>query len=326
MAHSAVPICAKCGTEYIPTRGGWHTPPYKVHKVHEGYVPSPSGILCNACYQKITRVRSMPLRSIRLLIARVYVCAQALKKRARHPDDEQKSPSLAPALRSAASASAAASAAASAELDVHSSATGRSPPTTATLDAMLRTASASPPAVMDIDAGAGAGNSSTNAAHSLPMPMALVDGGAPCTDHPSPAAHQTAADVLRHHFAEDGPITTVSAPRGQDMTVARLPRPVIGSADASPSTLRERNLLMEMICTALSSPANATASDQQRHAIEQIVSMTKRHNRQFEQLLERLGRANLNRFTEDDILELMHFAKSVCFSPSRSQSLFVHLV
>jgi hypothetical protein len=193
--------------------------------------------------------------------------------------------------------------------------TGRPPPTTAALETMLRAARASPPAAMDIDAGAGAGNASASGAPSLPMPMALVDGGGPCTDHPSPAAHQTAADVLRHHFAEDGPITTVSAPHGRDMTVARLPRPSIGSADASPSTLRERNLLMEMICTALSSPANATAADQQRHAIEQIVSMTKRHNRQFEQLLERLGRSNLNRFTEDDILELMHFAKSVRASP-----------
>ena len=57
MAHSAVPVCAKCGTEYIQTRGGWHTPPYKVHKVHEGYVTSRYGIMCDACYKKITRVR-----------------------------------------------------------------------------------------------------------------------------------------------------------------------------------------------------------------------------------------------------------------------------
>ena len=74
MAHSAVPICAKCGTEYIPTRGGWHTPPYKVHKVHEGYVTSRDGILCDACYKKITRVRSRPFDAIRVLSARVHVC------------------------------------------------------------------------------------------------------------------------------------------------------------------------------------------------------------------------------------------------------------
>jgi hypothetical protein len=64
MAHSDVPVCATCGTEHIPTRGGWQTHPYKVHKAHEAYVTSPSGILCNACYQKITRVRSMPLQSL----------------------------------------------------------------------------------------------------------------------------------------------------------------------------------------------------------------------------------------------------------------------
>jgi hypothetical protein len=244
----------------------------------------------------------------------VHVCAQAIKKRAREHDDEQKSPALPPALRSAASSASAAASADTHSFGAHEPVTGRPPPTTAALETMLRAAAASPPSAMDIDAGAGADKLN---ASDIPtaQPMALVDSGGPCADHPSPAAHQTAADVLRHHFAEDGSITTVSAPHGQDMTIARLPRPVIGSADASASTLRERNLLMEMICTALSSPANATAADQQRHTIEQIVSMTKRHNRQFEQLLERLGRSNLNRFTEDDILELMHFAKSVRASP-----------
>jgi hypothetical protein len=74
MAHSDKHLCAKCGTEYKPTRGGWHTPPYKVHKVHDAYVTFRSDILCDACYKKITRVRSRPLRSNRGLSARVHVC------------------------------------------------------------------------------------------------------------------------------------------------------------------------------------------------------------------------------------------------------------
>jgi hypothetical protein len=73
MQGSARLYCAGkgCGVRYELTRGGWHTNPYIVHKSYKDYVTGSSTILCDACYKKITRVRS--LRSILVLSASVLL-------------------------------------------------------------------------------------------------------------------------------------------------------------------------------------------------------------------------------------------------------------
>ena len=263
-------------------------------------------------------------RSHGYVLSRFNLVLQALKKRAREPDDEKKSPSLPPALRlTAASASAAAaSAAAAAELDAHAQVTGRPPPTTAALEAMLRAARASPPAAMDIDSGqhgsvdskhsasssrsaqrassvsthgvvpmdtgdSGAAGRATNTATSASSAAASASTAAaapllqmpklesgPCLDHPSPAAHHSAAAVLRHHFKEDGPIATIPAARGHDVTVARLPIPTVGSADAKPSTVRARSALTERVIGAIAVPPSSLADEAKRHVDKQLQSLS----------------------------------------------------
>ena len=289
------------------------------------------------------------------LCACVTVRAQAIKKRAREPDDEEKSPSLPPALRFAASATASA-AAASSELDAHAPVTGRPPPTSVALEAMLRAARVSPPAAMDIDSGQQGSVDSKHSASSVRtaqrvstvhthgvVPMDTGDSGgagrdsnaaasassaavsmsnvaaaaaapllqmpklepAPCRDHPSPAAHHSAAAVLRHHFKEDGPIATIPAARGHDVTVARLPIPTIGSADAKPSTVRARSALTEQVIGTIAAPPSL-AGEAKRHVDKQLQSLIKREPKSFEKALDEVsGVQGRRHFTDDEMLELV---------------------
>ena len=278
---------------------------------------------------------------------------QALKKRAHDPDDEEKSPSLPPALRITASATDSA-AAASYEFDAHAPVTGRPPPTTVALEAMLRAARASPPAAMDIDSGqqgsvdskhsssssrsaqrassvstygvvpmdtgdSGAAGRATNTATSASSAAASASTAAaapllqmpklesgPCLNHPSPAAHHSAAAVLRHHFKEDGPIATIPAARGHDVTVARLSIPTVGSADAKPSTVRARSALTEQVIGAIAVPPSSLADEAKRHVDKQLQSLIKREPESFEKALDEVsGVQGRRHFTDDEMLELV---------------------
>jgi hypothetical protein len=128
----------------------------------------------------------------------------------------------------------------------------------------------------------------------------------PCPDHPSPAAHHSAAAVLRHHFKEDGPIATIPAARGHDVTVARLPVPMIGSADAKPSTVRARSALTEQVIGAIAAPPSSLADEAKRHVDKQLQSLIKREPESFEKALDEVsGVQGRRHFTDDEMLELV---------------------
>jgi hypothetical protein len=128
----------------------------------------------------------------------------------------------------------------------------------------------------------------------------------PCPDHPSPDAHHSAAAVLRHHFKEDGPIATIPAARGHDVTVARLPIPAIGSADAKPSTVRARSALTEQVIGTIAAPPSSLADEAKRHVEKQLQSLIKREPESFEKALDEVsGVQGRRHFTDDEMLELV---------------------
>jgi len=69
-----------------------------------------------------------------------------------------------------------------------------------------------------------------------------------------------------------------------------VPRPRIGSADASDRTLRHRSHLIEQITTAISVPQAAIGSpDEQRHVRAQLVHTVKRSRDTYEAVVRKAG-------------------------------------
>jgi hypothetical protein len=145
----------------------------------------------------------------------------------------------------------------------------------------------------------------TAAAAAPLLQMPKLESG-PCPDHPSPAAHHSAAAVLRHHFKEDGPIATIPAARGRDVTVARLPIPTVGSADAKPSTVRARSALTEQVIGTIAAPPSSLADEAKRHVDKQLQSLIKREPESFEKAMDEVsGVQGRRHFTDDEMLELV---------------------
>ena len=77
---------------------------------------------------------------------------------------------------------------------------------------------------------------------------------------------------------------------GQPLRVMLVPRPRIGSADASDRTLRHRSHLIEQITTAISVPQAAIGSpDEQRHVRAQLVHTVKRSRDTYEAVVRKAG-------------------------------------
>jgi hypothetical protein len=123
---------------------------------------------------------------------------------------------------------------------------------------------------------------------------------------PLDAQERTAlASLLRRHLPPHD-VATVHPPSGHDLTIARLPIPRTGSADAERSTKEERARLEEKVLTTLSVPtAAAAAGDSERHLAAQREVIVKRHKSEYIEAMEHATGLNVtSRFTVDDLLEL----------------------
>jgi hypothetical protein len=83
---------------------------------------------------------------------------------------------------------------------------------------------------------------------------------------------------LAHRFnaAPNNPITTLHATApARNITVAHVPKPKVGSADAAASTVRGRSALIENVLHAVAVPSNAQ-TEEKRHMDAQRQSVVKR--------------------------------------------------
>ena len=123
---------------------------------------------------------------------------------------------------------------------------------------------------------------------------------------PLDAQERTAfASLLRRHLPPHD-VATVHPPSGHDLTIARLPVPRKGSADAEHSTVDERARLEEKVLTTISVPAAAAAADDSdRHLAAQREAIVKRHKTEYIDAVEQATGLNIaSQFTVDDLLEL----------------------
>lgn len=135
------------------------------------------------------------------------------------------------------------------------------------------------------------------------------------------------AELLAQRFQTEPhkPIATLHATApSRDVTVAHVPKPKVGSADAAASTVRGRSALVEKVMDAVAVPsaaqhvANAGSatsqqqqqqqqSDSKRHLDAQRQSLVKRELPAYTAAVEAASGARLGPFTVDELMELKKF-------------------
>ena len=106
------------------------------------------------------------------------------------------------------------------------------------------------------------------------------------------------ASLLRRQVSPHE-VATIHPPSGHDLTIARLPIPRTGSADAERSTKEERARLEEKVTNTISvPPAAAAAGDGDRHLAAQREVIVKRHKPEYIDAVEKATGLNItSRFT-----------------------------
>jgi hypothetical protein len=123
---------------------------------------------------------------------------------------------------------------------------------------------------------------------------------------PLDAQERTALASLLRRQLPAHEVATIRPPNGHDLTIARLPIPRTGSADAERSTKEERARLEEEVLTTISvPPAAAAVGDRDRHLAAQREVIVKRHKPEYIDAVEKTTGMNVtSRFTVGDLLEL----------------------
>jgi len=125
---------------------------------------------------------------------------------------------------------------------------------------------------------------------------------------------------LAHRFnaAPNNPITTLHATApARDITVAHVPKPKVGSADAAASTVRGRSALIENVLHAVAVPSNAQ-TEEKRHMDAQRQSVVKRELPAYTAAVESAAGVRLGPFTVEELMELKKFTGYAALTtPSR---------
>jgi hypothetical protein len=260
--------CGKCGDEYHPSQGGWS----HGRRTHLRYPLLRDGAkeddpLHDWCYKEIYNV-----------MVHVHTPANAqvttslcTLQRAEEVEHEANAPAEPPPLE---------------PYDDDSANSGRPPHTADTFHKRFRSFEAT-----DVAFDRHRAN------------MTLTGGAGPLT-----AEEQAAlAALLRRQFGPTTePLTALPSSNGRDFVVAHLRKPIIGSADAKSSSVRERSAVTEKVLTALSVPDDAASTpDSERHLDAQRESLVKRATPQFKAAVEKVTGVSIGRpFTVDEELEL----------------------
>jgi hypothetical protein len=132
------------------------------------------------------------------------------------------------------------------------------------------------------------------------------------------------AELLAQRFQTE-PIATLHATApARDVTVAHVPKPKVGSADAAASTVRGRSALLEKVMDAVAVPSaarhvsnagGATSQQQQqqqlldakRHLDAQRQSLVKRELPAYTAAVDAASGTRHGPFTVDELMELKKF-------------------
>ena len=142
-------------------------------------------------------------------------------------------------------------------------------------------------------------------------------------DSPADAERAAAALLAKRFRAEpNSPIATLhAAAAARDVTVAHVPKTVVGSADAKASTVRARSALVEHVLHAVAVPQpqqqhNAVPQqqqlDEQRHVDAQRQAIVNRALPAFTAAAKSGNGFRLGPFTVDELMELKKFTGYVC--------------
>jgi len=133
------------------------------------------------------------------------------------------------------------------------------------------------------------------------------------------------AELLAQRFQTEPLATLHATAPARDVTVAHLPKPKVGSADAAASTVRGRSALLEKVIDAVAVPsaaqhvtnAGGAASQQQqqqqqqldskRHLDAQRQSLVKRDLSAYTDAVDAASGTRHGPFTVDELMELKKF-------------------
>jgi hypothetical protein len=137
-----------------------------------------------------------------------------------------------------------------------------------------------------------------------PSPRVSVKETGPLSEDEKKLTGQLVGRLFAHSPTA---VATVHNPAGHHpLAVAHIPLPKIGSADAGPSTLRNRSALSETVLTTLAVPKGESAEDAARHMAAQRASVVKREEKEYRSAVEDAsGVPAADRFGVEDIAELM---------------------
>ena len=120
-----------------------------------------------------------------------------------------------------------------------------------------------------------------------------------------PSEREVLRDLTARFNSSSSSFITLTGEKGQTLTVARVPTPRVGSADAAPRTLRERSQFIENVIDKVASPPKASKEEKTRHVAEQVGSMVKRRKADYTNAVETAAGITIaERFTVNDVLEL----------------------
>ena len=120
-----------------------------------------------------------------------------------------------------------------------------------------------------------------------------------------PSEREVFRDLTNRFNSSASSIISLTGEKGQTLTVARIPTPRVGTADAAARTVRERSLFIENVIDKVVSPPKASKEEKTRDVSAQVESMVKRRKTEYSNAVESAtGITVRERFTVNDILEL----------------------